>query len=102
MAMIGTYAPSLYHHPMRRVGPAPVTVYGTTWCAASQMVRRHLDGLGVPYRYVDLEADPRAAAQMRWLTGGYVIHPTVSVAGEVLAQPSMAELDRALERAGLI
>jgi mycoredoxin len=102
MAMIGTYAPSLYRHPMRRVGPAPVTVYGTTWCAASQMVRRHMDRLGVPYRYVDLEADPRAAAQVRWLTGGHLNHPTVNVAGEVLVQPSMAELDWALERAGLI
>jgi mycoredoxin len=66
------------------------------------MVRRHLDRLGVPYRYVDLEADPRAAAQVRWLTGGYVSHPTVNVAGEVLVQPSTAELDWALERAGLI
>ena len=102
MAMIGTYAPSHYRHPMRRVGTAPVTVYGTRWCAASQMVRRHLDRLGVPYRYVDLEADPRAAAQVRWLTGGYVSHPTVNVAGEVLVEPSMAELDWALERAGLI
>jgi mycoredoxin len=66
------------------------------------MVRRHLDRLGVPYRYVDLEADPGAAAQVRWLTGGYVTHPTVNVAGEVLVEPSMAELDWALERAGLI
>jgi mycoredoxin len=99
--MIGTYRPSTYD-PVRRVGTAPVTVYGTRWCAASQMVRRHLDRLGVPYRYVDLEVDPAAAAQVRWLTGGYLSHPTVSVAGEVLVEPSMAELDWALERAGLI
>jgi mycoredoxin len=66
------------------------------------MVRRHLDRLGIPYRYVDLEADPGAAAQVRWLTGGYLSHPTVNVAGEVLVEPSMAELDGALERAGLI
>jgi hypothetical protein len=39
-AMIGTYAPSPYDNPMRRVRTAPVTVYGTRWCAASQMVRR--------------------------------------------------------------
>jgi mycoredoxin len=66
------------------------------------MVRRHLDRLGIPYRYFDLEADPGAAAQVRWLTGGYLSHPTVNVAGEVLVEPSMAELDGALERAGLI
>jgi mycoredoxin len=100
--MIGTYSPSQYRQPVRRARTAPVTVYGTRWCAASQMVRRHLDRLGVPYRYVDLEADPRAAAQVRWLTGGYVSHPTVNVAGEVLVEPSVTELDWALERAGLI
>ena len=100
--MIGTHSPSLYRSPRRRVGTAPVTVYGTHWCGASQMVRRHLDRLGVPYRYLDLEADPRAAAQVRWLTGGYLSHPTVNVAGEVLVEPGIAELDLALERAGLI
>ena len=81
---------------------APVVVYGTRWCAASQMVRRYLDRVGVPYRYVDLEADPRAAAQLRWLTGGYVSHPTVSVGGEVLVEPSLRELEWSLARAGLV
>ena len=99
--MIGTYAPSSVT-PSRRARTAPVTVYGTRWCAMSQMVRRHLDRLGIPYRYVDLETDPEAAAQVRWLTGGYLSHPTVSVAGEVLVEPNLAELDWALERAGLI
>src|SRR3977135_2256154 len=96
--MIGTYAPSSV---TRRARTAPVTVYGTRWCAMSQMVRRHLDRLGIPYRYIDLETDPEAAAQVRWLTGGYLSHPTVSVAGEVLVEPNIAELDCALGRAGL-
>ena len=99
--MIGTYTPSPVTRS-RRARTAPITVYGTRWCAMSQMVRRHLDRLGIPYRYVDLEADPEAAAQVRWLTGGYLSHPTVSVAGEVLVEPNIAELDWALERAGLI
>jgi mycoredoxin len=87
---------------MRVLEAAPVTVYGTAWCAQSQMVRRHLDRLGIPYRYIDLEADPRAAAQIRWLTGGYVSHPTVVVGGDVLVEPTLGELDWALERAGLV
>lgn len=84
--------------PMR----APVTVYGTRWCAASQGVRRYLERLGVPYRFVDLERDPGAASQVAWLTGGFVSHPTVSIGGEVLVEPSLYELDWALARAGLI
>lgn len=81
---------------------APVVVYGTRWCAASQMVRRYLDRMGIPYRYVDLEHSPGAAERVAWLTGGYVSHPTVSVAGEVLVEPTLDELDRALSHAGLI
>jgi mycoredoxin len=81
---------------------APVTVYGTSWCAATQLIRRYLDRAGIPYRYVDLESNPEAAARLRWLTGGYVSHPTVSVAGEILVEPSLGELDWALSRAGLI
>src|SRR5947209_7513652 len=81
---------------------APVVVYGTRWCAATQMVRRNLDRLGIPYRFVDLEQDPVAAAQVRWVAGGTVSHPTVSVAGEILVQPSLDELEWALDQAGLL
>jgi mycoredoxin len=81
---------------------APVLVYGTRWCAASQTVRRYLDRMGIPYRFVDLEQDPLAAAQVRWVAGGTVSHPTVSVAGEILVQPSLDELEWALDRAGLL
>jgi mycoredoxin len=81
---------------------APVVVYGTRWCAASQMVRRYLDRLGVPYAYVDMEANAYAAKQVRWLTGGYASHPTVSVAGEVLVEPSLGELEWALARGAVV
>lgn len=70
-----------------------VTVYGTQWCAMSQMVRRHLDRLGITYRYVDIEADPEAAARVRWLTGEYLSHPTIVVGGDVLVEPTIRELD---------
>ena len=87
---------------VRRAPTAPVTVYGTSWCAHSQMVRRHLDRLGIPYLYVDLELSPAAVARLRWLTGGYASHPTVSVGGELLVEPTITELDWALRRAGLL
>jgi mycoredoxin len=81
---------------------APVVVYGTRWCAATQIVRRYLDRMGIPYRFVDLDQDPLAAAQVRWVAGGTVSHPTVSVAGEILVQPSLDELQWALVQAGLL
>jgi mycoredoxin len=80
----------------------PMVVYGTSWCASSQVVRRTLDQFGVPYRYVDLDYDPVAATQLRWLTGGTVSHLTVSCGGEWLVEPTPSELHWALARAGAL
>ena len=96
---IGRYAP--YGVRIAPQSP-PIVVYGTRWCAASQMVRRYLERLGVPYRYVDLEEDPAAAMRLRWLTGGTASHPTVYVGGEYLVEPTLSELAWALERVGVL
>lgn len=87
----------------RRTAPPmiPVAVYGRRWCAISQMVRRYLDRLGVPYDYVDLDLDPGAEARLSWVTGGRVYSPVVYVGGELLVQPSIGELQWALSRSGL-
>ena len=81
---------------------APVVVYGTSWCAATQVVRRHLDRFGIPYTFRDIEHDSGAASQVRWWSGGYTSHPTVQVGGDVLVEPSMPELQRALSQNGLV
>jgi len=64
---------SSYSPYARRLAPPriPVVVYGTRWCAQSQMVRRYLERLGVPYEYVDLERDPEAVRRLQWLTGAW-------------------------------
>ncbi len=73
-----------------------VVLFGTQWCAATQMVRRWLARQGIPFRYVDLETSPESAGRLRWLTGGTASHPTVLVNGEVLVEPSLSELAWAL------
>ncbi len=80
----------------------PVVVYGTRWCAQTQMVRRFLDRLGVPYEFLDMDRDAAAENQVRWWTGGYASHPTVYVDGEVLVEPTLAELEDALARSGAL
>lgn len=80
----------------------PVVVYGTSWCAQTQMIRRYLERLGVPYRYVDLELHPELLPRLRFLTGGRLSHPVVYVAGEVLVEPSLRELEGALLRGGYL
>jgi mycoredoxin len=80
----------------------PIVVYGRRWCALSQMVRRYLDRLGVRYEYVDLDLRPEAESRLRWLTGGRVHSPIVSVGDQLLVQPSIRELQRTLERRGVL
>lgn len=59
-----------------------IMVYGTKWCAASQLVRRYLDRLGIPYIYRDLERNLDSARQVQWWTGGSISHPTVRIGGK--------------------
>jgi mycoredoxin len=87
----------------RRLAPPriPIVVYGTRWCAQTQMVRRFMERLGIPYEYADLESDPEAVRRLKWLTGGTASHPTVYIGGEWLVEPTMRELEWALNRSGL-
>jgi mycoredoxin len=64
------------------------------------MVRRYLERLDVPYKYVDLDQSPEAREELRWWTGGYASHPTIYIGGEVLVEPSLNELQWALSRSG--
>jgi mycoredoxin len=95
MATFGTLS------PYARISAPPVTpvvVYGRRWCAISQMVRRYLDRAGIPYEYIDLDVHPEAEARLAWMTGGRVHSPVVLAGGQVLVQPSVAELQWVLSR----
>ena len=80
----------------------PVVVFGTRWCADTQKARRYLDRARIPYIFQDMEADTQADAQVRWWTGGYSSHPTIVIGGTVLIEPSLEELETALEEHGVI
>ena len=80
----------------------PLTVYGRRWCGISQMIRRYLDRLGVPYEYVDMDQNPSVERQLSWLTGGRVRSPTIRLGDQLLVQPSTQELARALAREGVV
>jgi mycoredoxin len=79
-----------------------VKVYGADWCEDTRRARAFLDGLGVQYRYVDIEQDEEAAAWVREQNGGKERKPTVDVAGQVLSVPSDHELTSALRERGLM
>ncbi len=75
-----------------------VLVYGADWCGDCHRARRYLDASGTPYRWIDLTRD--AAAQRLVDEAGYRAIPViVTPAGDVLLEPSDAELAAALEGA---
>ena len=86
----------------RAQSPVPVTVYGTRWCAETQMLRRHLDKLGILYDFRDMDEDKDAENQVRWWTGGDASHPTLRVGGEILVEPKNADVNIVLARHGFM
>ncbi len=78
-----------------------VKVYGADWCSMTTRTLEHLDKLNVAYDYIDVEADPAASEWVKQQNGGKEKKPTVDLNGEILTAPTNAQLDQALEKAGL-
>lgn len=74
-----------------------LTVYGTDWCPDVRQSRKVLDGAGVKYRYINLDADSWSNALVRRLQGGkrripMLIWPDTTT----LVEPSDSELTEQL------
>jgi glutaredoxin len=80
----------------------PIKVYGTNWCEDTEATRHHLDALGVPYQYIDIEQDPAATAWVKQQNHGKQQTPTVDIQGTILIEPSDQDLEQALRGRGLI
>ncbi len=78
--------------------PDSVEIYGTSWCAKTQMVRRFFDKLNIPYQFFDLENSPETISKLKWITGGYASHPTVVIDGQTLVEPSVKELEKIMSK----
>lgn len=80
---------------------AEVKVYGADWCSMTKRTLSHLDEVGVPYQYIDIDRDRNAAEWVKEQNGGKEKKPTLDIAGQVLSEPSNGELDEALQANGL-
>ena len=80
----------------------PIEIYGTDWCEDTHRTRQHLETLGLPYEYINIEHEPGAATWVKQQNAGQQRTPTVKLRGLVLTEPSDTELDVALRREGLV
>lgn len=77
-----------------------VKVYGADWCSMTHRSMDHLRERGIEFDYVDVENDPAASAWVKQQNNGRELKPTIDLGNEVIAEPSNAQLDQALSRAG--
>ncbi len=69
---------------------------GTSWCAATMMVRRYLDRNDIAFEYHDLEIELDLHKTLSWLLGGEARHPSVFLAGTLFVEPTLEELGAAI------
>jgi thioredoxin reductase (NADPH) len=77
-----------------------IIVYGTTWCPDCRRSKQFLAEHRIQYRWVDIEQDPAAVAEVEQINDGKRIVPTIVFGdGDILVEPSNDEL---AARLGLI
>jgi glutaredoxin len=69
-----------------------VVLYGTYWCQDTTRSRNYLSRHGIPYTFVDIEADSDAAQRVMDWNGGYLSTPTLDIEGRIITEPSDEEL----------
>ncbi|MFE9580606.1 glutaredoxin family protein [Nocardia sp. NPDC006044] len=73
----------------------PITVYWRWGCPFCLRLGARLRLARIPFRRVDIR-DPKAAAEVRAITGGDEVTPTVLANGHELVNPSLGEIRAAL------
>ena len=70
-----------------------ITMYATTWCGDCRMAKRWFDSHDIPYDYINIEEDPKAAEYVVKVNGGMRSVPTIVFPdGSVLVEPGPREL----------
>ena len=70
-----------------------IKIYVTTWCGDCRMAKRWFDSHGIPYEYINIEEDDKAAEFVARVNGGYKSVPTIVFPdGSILVEPTPREL----------
>lgn len=79
-----------------------ITMFGAQWCSDCRRTKSQLDGLGVEYTYIDLEAEPAAADVAREISGRTNIPVVVYPDASHHVEPSNADVEAKLRELALI
>ncbi len=82
--------------------PSSLTLFGADWCRDCRRTKDQLDGLGVTYTYVDLDADSSAAQVAREISGRTSIPVVVYPDATHHVEPSNDDVEAKLRELSLI
>ena len=74
-----------------------IVLYGTSWCAGTQLLRRYLRRIEVAFEEKDLESTPGAEEELRSLNNGQANHPALLIDGRLYSEPPLEKLKELLE-----
>ncbi|ADI14329.1 glutaredoxin [Truepera radiovictrix DSM 17093] len=79
---------------------SPITMYTTSWCGDCVVTKSYLQKFAIPFREINIEADPEAAEFVMKVNGGRRSVPTLVYNGDAasLSGFSRAKLDAFLAR----
>ena len=78
------------------------TLYGTDWCPKTTGFKNYFQLMGIRYDYYNVEKDPEAEQTVKDMNGGKIKVPMVVVGEKKLKNPSIQDLNIALNSYGLL
>jgi mycoredoxin len=70
-----------------------IKMYATRWCGDCRMAKRWFDSHGIPYEYINIEEDDKAAEYVVRVNRGMRSVPTIVFPdGSILVEPTAREL----------
>jgi len=85
-----TSSEGVLHHPV-------IVMYCTSWCPDCRRARIWFRENNLEYVEVDVDADPRAAAQVKAWTGGNRVTPTFDIDGTIIVSFNEQKLREVLK-----
>ncbi|HAE85463.1 MAG TPA: NrdH-redoxin [Anaerolineaceae bacterium] len=77
----------------------PIKVYGTSWCGDCRRAKAVFAGLQVPYRWIDIDQNPQAAAFVKQVNRSLRRVPTIIFPdGTILVEPESDTLCAKLDK----
>ena len=73
-----------------------IVMYSTSWCGYCRRLGNQMREAGIPFRVIDLDADPSYDERIKRASGGNRTVPTLEIGEQILVNPSIVEVKEAL------